>query len=163
MKYNLTHVGSEWISAVVLNLLRLQCTIYIYLTWNIALDVSRCVANIRNTSWLRTTPFDLLVILWLRYLGWVCCSWIRMGSLLKLCTDLRWDRSCWAGQKTCLGFSIPSYGKTQVNFLANPVHRVDFPGDPVVKNLPANTRGLGLIPGSGRPMGERKSNSFPYS
>ena len=33
------------------------------------MDRSRWVANIRNTLWLKTTPFDLLVILWLRNLG----------------------------------------------------------------------------------------------
>lgn len=27
----------------------------------------------------------------------------------------------WAGQKVTLGFSVTSYGKTQMNFLANPI------------------------------------------
>ena len=28
----------------------------------------------------------------------------------------------WVGQKVCLDFSITSYGKTQMNFLANPIY-----------------------------------------
>ena len=38
-----------------------------------------------------------------------------------------------------------------------------FPDDSVVKNLPANTGYLGLIPGSGRSPGEESSNPLYYS
>jgi len=43
---------------------------------------------------------------------------------------------------------------------------LSFPGDAVVKNLPANsgdTRDMGLIPGSGRSLGVGNGNSFQYS
>ena len=38
-----------------------------------------------------------------------------------------------------------------------------FPGDSAVKNPPANTRDLGLIPGSGRSSGEGNGNLLQYS
>ena len=38
-----------------------------------------------------------------------------------------------------------------------------FPASSVVQNLPANTRDLGLIPGSGRSPGEGNGNPFQYS
>ena len=38
-----------------------------------------------------------------------------------------------------------------------------FPGDSVVKNLPANPGDTGLIPGSGRSPGEANSNPLQYS
>ena len=40
---------------------------------------------------------------------------------------------------------------------------VSFPGVSVVKNLPANARDSGLIPGSGRSPGEGSSNPLQYS
>ena len=40
---------------------------------------------------------------------------------------------------------------------------VVFPGDSVVKNLPANVGNLGLIPGSGRSPGEGHGNPLQYS
>ena len=39
----------------------------------------------------------------------------------------------------------------------------DFPGGSVVKNLPANARDPGLIPGSGRSPGEGNGNPLQYS
>ena len=38
-----------------------------------------------------------------------------------------------------------------------------FPGGSVVKNSPANAGDKGLIPGSGRSLGERNGNSLQYS
>ena len=38
-----------------------------------------------------------------------------------------------------------------------------FPGGPVVKNPPANTGAMGLIPGSGRSPGEGNGNPLQYS
>ena len=38
-----------------------------------------------------------------------------------------------------------------------------FPGDSVVKNLPANAGDMGLIPGSGRFPGERNGYPLQYS
>ena len=38
-----------------------------------------------------------------------------------------------------------------------------FPGSSVVKNLPANAGDVGLIPGSGRSLGERNGNPLQYS
>ena len=38
-----------------------------------------------------------------------------------------------------------------------------FPGSSVVKNLPANARDLGSIPGSGRSSGEGNGYPFQYS
>ena len=38
-----------------------------------------------------------------------------------------------------------------------------FPGDSVVKNLPANAGDMGSIPGSGRPPGEGNGNPLLYS
>ena len=38
-----------------------------------------------------------------------------------------------------------------------------FPGGTVVKNLPANTEDVSLIPESGRSPGEGNSNPFQYS
>ena len=38
-----------------------------------------------------------------------------------------------------------------------------FPGSSVVKNLPANARDTGSIPGSGRSSGEGNVNPFQYS
>ena len=38
-----------------------------------------------------------------------------------------------------------------------------FPGNSVVKNLPANTGDAGLIPGSGRFPGEGNGNLLQYS
>ena len=40
---------------------------------------------------------------------------------------------------------------------------MDFPGDSVIKNLPANTGDVGSIPGSGRSPGEGNGNLFQYS
>ena len=34
---------------------------------------------------------------------------------------------CWAGQKVCSGFSIASYRKIQINFLANPIFSAKKP------------------------------------
>ena len=39
---------------------------------------------------------------------------------------------------------------------------MDFPGDSVVKTLPANAGGSSLIPGSGRSPGEGNSNPLQY-
>ena len=39
----------------------------------------------------------------------------------------------------------------------------DFPGDSVVKTLPANAGDEGLIPGLGRSPGDRNGNSLQYS
>ena len=41
--------------------------------------------------------------------------------------------------------------------------KVGFPGGPVVKNLPANARVMGLIPGWGRSPGEGNGNPLQYS
>ena len=41
--------------------------------------------------------------------------------------------------------------------------RQDFPGDPGVKNPPANAGDAGLIPGSGRSSEERNGNLLQYS
>ena len=38
-----------------------------------------------------------------------------------------------------------------------------FPGDSVVKNLPANVGAVGLIPGSERSSGEGSGNLLQYS
>ena len=38
-----------------------------------------------------------------------------------------------------------------------------FPGSSVIKNLPANAEGLGLIPGARRSPGEGSGCSFQYS
>ena len=38
-----------------------------------------------------------------------------------------------------------------------------YPGDSVVKNLPANARATGLIPGLGRSPGEGTGNPLQYS
>ena len=38
-----------------------------------------------------------------------------------------------------------------------------FPNDSVVKNLPASAGHLGLIPGSGRSLGEGNGNPLQYS
>ena len=40
---------------------------------------------------------------------------------------------------------------------------IGFPGGSVVKNLPANAEGLGLIPGLGRSPGEGNANPLRYS
>ena len=40
---------------------------------------------------------------------------------------------------------------------------MDFPGDSVVKNLPANAGEVGLIPGTGRSPGEGNGNPLQYS
>ena len=40
---------------------------------------------------------------------------------------------------------------------------MDFSDGPVVKNLPANARDAGLIPGSGRSTGEGNGSSLQYS
>ena len=39
----------------------------------------------------------------------------------------------------------------------------DFPGGSVVKNLPANTGDMSLIPGWGRPPGGGNGNQLQYS
>jgi len=39
---------------------------------------------------------------------------------------------------------------------------VDFPGSSVVKNPPANTGDMGLIPGSGRSTGEGNGNLLQH-
>jgi len=41
--------------------------------------------------------------------------------------------------------------------------KMGFPAGSVVKNLPANIRDKGLIPGSGRSPGEVNGNSLQYS
>ena len=38
-----------------------------------------------------------------------------------------------------------------------------FPGDLVVKNLPAHAGDMGLIPGSGRSLGEGNAYPFQYT
>ena len=43
------------------------------------------------------------------------------------------------------------------------VYKWGFPGDSVVKNLPANAGDLGSIPGSGRSPGEGNGNPLQYS
>ena len=42
-------------------------------------------------------------------------------------------------------------------------NRRGFPGGSVVKNPPANAKVMGLIPGSGRSLGEGNGNLFYYS
>ena len=42
-------------------------------------------------------------------------------------------------------------------------NRGGFPGGSVVKNPPASAEDMGLIPGSGRSLGERNGNLFHYS
>ena len=41
--------------------------------------------------------------------------------------------------------------------------KAGFPGGSVVKNLPANARDMGLIPGLGRFPGEGNGNPLQYS
>ena len=43
------------------------------------------------------------------------------------------------------------------------INRLDFPGGSVVKNLPANTRDTGSIPGLRRTPGEGNGNPLQYS
>ena len=44
------------------------------------------------------------------------------------------------------------------------IERIEgFPGDSVVKNLPANAREEGWVPGSGRSPGEENGNPLQYS
>ena len=40
---------------------------------------------------------------------------------------------------------------------------MDFPGDSVVKNLPANAEKVDVIPGTGRSPGEGNGNPLQYS
>ena len=48
-------------------------------------------------------------------------------------------------------------------FLNHTNWTVDIPGGTVVKNLPANAGGTGLIPGSGRSPGEGNGKPLQYS
>ena len=43
------------------------------------------------------------------------------------------------------------------------MHSWGFPGDSIVKNLPANAGDMGLIPGSGRSLGGRHGSPLQYS
>ncbi|XP_022422539.1 centromere protein V-like, partial [Delphinapterus leucas] len=43
------------------------------------------------------------------------------GRMLSPVTQLSFPPLYWVGQKVCLSFSVRCYGKTQMNFLANPV------------------------------------------
>ena len=50
--------------------------------------------------------------------------WIFLRLLSLACSWSSYGLSSmyWVGQIVCSGFSIPSYGNTQLNFLANPTH-----------------------------------------
>ena len=54
------------------------------------------------------------------------------------------------------------YGKTQINFLVNPIDLRGFPGGASGKESACNARDPGLIPGSGRSPGEGNDYPFQY-
>ena len=51
----------------------------------------------------------------------------------------------------------------QISFRKGYILPGSFPGDSVIKNLPASTGDLGLIPGLGRPTGEGNGTPLQYS
>ena len=56
------------------------------------------------------------------------------------------------------------YGSTEKTVTFNSVIFImGFPGDSVVKNLPANAGDMGLSPGLGRYPGERNGKPLQYS
>ena len=52
---------------------------------------------------------------------------------------------------------------TNISHIFNSLYFGDFPGGSVVKNLAANARDVGPIPGSGRVPGGGNGNTFQYS
>ena len=84
-------------------------------------------------------------------LGYVCCVGYVCVGVCVLCWGMSGD--FWGSQEGCQGPSRPS-------------GHLGFPGDSVVKNLPANegdVRDVGLIPGLGRSPGEGHGNLLQYS
>ena len=80
--------------------------------------------------------------------------------------SMRWHVLNIGLAKIRLDFSIRLYGKTQTNFLANPILCQSFPGDSVVKNPLASTgdtRDAGSIPGLGRSPGRGNGIPLQYS
>jgi len=68
--------------------------------------------------------------------------------------------------KVHLFFSITSNGKTQMNFLTNPIVYQGFQGGSVSKKSTCNAgdaEGTGLTPGSGRSSAGRHGNLYQYS
>ena len=62
-----------------------------------------------------------------------------------------------------LGMACGEAGGRRVIILHHLPHARSFPGDLVVKNLPANAGDANSIPGLGRPPGEGNGNSPQYS
>ena len=64
---------------------------------------------------------------------------------------------------THIFFSIRCYKKIQMNFLANPIIYIGYPGGSVVKNLPINAEDVSLISDLGRYPGKGNGNPLQYS
>ena len=80
--------------------------------------------------------------------------------------SMRWHGLNIGLAKIHLDFYVRLYGKTQTNFLANPIPCQSFPGDSVVKNPLASTgdtRNTGSIPVLGRSPGRGNGNLLQYS
>ena len=60
-------------------------------------------------------------------------------------------------------FIVAPSGKTNTKYTVKLTSDVDFPGGPVVKNLPTNTGDVGSIPGSGKPSGKENGDPLQYS
>ena len=61
-----------------------------------------------------------------------------------------------------LGMACGEAGGRRVIILHHLPHFRSFPGDSVVKNLPANAGDASSIPGLGRPSGEGNGNPLQY-
>ena len=63
----------------------------------------------------------------------------------------------------CVAKQVERGGEEDMDFSLNIKDAHCVPRDSVVKNLPANTRDAGLIPGSGRSPEGRHGNPLQYS
>ena len=98
-------------------------------------DKSKCLkykwwsVNRVTGSWEMSERFSSWVFrgdvcwegLWLSLRGphTVCVPWLPSVPVLKSPQEI--ILFCWVGQKVSWGFSVSSYGKTRVNFLASPI------------------------------------------
>ena len=98
------------------------------LYWNIATpirlrtlsDCFKCYSS-RGTQ-LPQRPHGLQSWKYLLCLYWPVTWNIYQPVDWTIHSDMKYRNSIGVGQIVCLGFSVPSYGKTRSNFLVNPIY-----------------------------------------
>ena len=110
--------------------------------------------------WITSVHMCTCVCMWPYDCIHMCvCVHILMGVFWGCCNKL--PQTWWL--KTTQIYSLTVLEARVLKFGLKSRYRQGFPGDSVIKNLPANAGGVGLIPGLGRSPGEGNDNPMQCS